>query len=426
MVACLSIATCWLRREPRKRRIGATARLTVGNGTLVGVERIYLDHAATTPPDPRVLEAMWPLYTKYWGNPSSIYLEGQDARNALDAARKACADLLAVESSEVVFTSGGTESANAAIRGAAFEQRDRGRGDHIVTSRIEHHGVLHAVEQLEREGFSATYTPVDSQGFINTDALRHAITERTAVVSIMAANNEVGTIQPIAEVARVARERNPDVVVHTDAVQAAGAIDISPATLGVDLLSISGHKLYGPKGIGLLYIKRDTPWQPMIVGGGQEKDRRSGTENVAGAYGLARAMQLAWTESAERNAHSAALRDRLLTGLPERIPDTVITGPLNGDLRLSNSFSCCFRNVEGESILLALDMAEVAASSGSACTTGSLEPSHVLLAMGIDQDLAHSSLRLTVGRQTTDEQIDYVLERLPEIVARLRALAPSL
>ena len=208
--------------------------------------------------------------------------------------------------------------------------------------------------------------------------------------------------------------------------QAAGATDISPAALGVDLLSISGHKVYGPKGVGLLYIKRDTPWQAMIVGGGQEKGRRSGTENVPGAYGLAKAMQLAWNEAAERNARSTALRDRLAVELPERIPDTVITGPHDGDRRLSNSFSCCFRNVEGESILLALDMAEVAASSGSACSTGSLEPSHVLLAMGIDEDLAHSSLRLTVGRETTDAQIDYVVERLPEIVARLRALAPSL
>ena len=277
-----------------------------------------------------------------------------------------------------------------------------------------------------REGFRATYVGVDREGFVDLEALGSAVTERTTVVSVMAANNEVGTIQPIAEVARIARAKNPNVVVHTDAVQAAGALEISPAILGVDLLSISGHKLYGPKGVGLLYIKRGTPWEPMIVGGGQEKDRRSGTENVAGAYGLAKAMQLAWAESSERNAHSTTLRDRLLVELPERIPDTVITGPLDETRRLSNSFSCCFQNVEGESILLALDMAEVAASSGSACTTGSLEASHVLLAIGIDEDLAHSSLRLTVGRETTAEQIDYVVDRLPEIVTRLRALAPSL
>lgn len=369
---------------------------------------------------------MWPLYTKHWGNPSSIYLEGQESRNALDGARKVCADLLGVESSEIVFTSGGTESDNAAIRGAALEQRARGRGDHIVTSQIEHHGVLHAVEQLEREGFSATYVAVDGEGFVDPDALRAAITDKTTLVSIMTANNEVGTIQPIAEIVAIACEVNPDIVVHTDAVQAAGSADISPAALGVDLLSISAHKFYGPKGVGLLYIKRGTPWQAMVVGGGQEKDRRSGTENVAGAYGLARAMQLAWKESAERIALATALRDRLLVELPDRIPDTIITGPVDGARRLANSFSCCFRNVEGESILLALDMAEIAASSGSACTTGSLEPSHVLLAMGIDEDLAHSSLRLTVGRETTNEQIDYVVARLPEIVARLRSLAPSL
>ena len=369
---------------------------------------------------------MWPVYTKVWGNPSSIYLEGQEARNALDSARKACADLLGVETSEIVFTSGGTESDNAAIRGAAYEQRARGRGAHIVTSKVEHHAVLHAVEQLEREGFTATYLGVDREGFVDLEELRRAMTAETTVVSVMAANNEVGTIQPVAEVARIARDANPVVAVHTDAVQAAGAMDISPEALGVDMLSISGHKLYGPKGVGLLYIRRGTPWQPLIVGGGQEKDRRSGTENVAGAYALAKAMQLAWTEADDRNAHSARLRDRLLTGIPERISDTVITGPSDRTKRLPNNFSCCFGNVEGESVLLALDMAEIAASSGSACTTGSLEPSHVLLAMGIDEDLAHSSLRLTVGRETTDEEVDYVLERLPEIVARLRALAPKL
>ena len=385
--------------------------------------RIYLDHAATTPPDPRVLEAMWPAYTKSWGNPSSIYLEGQEAHHLLDDARRTCARLLGASPREIVFTSGGTESDNAAIRGAAFEQRARGHGDHLVTTRIEHHAVLHAVEQLEREGFRATYLPVDGEGVVDLAALEAAVTPQTTVVSVMAANNEVGTVQPIAEVARIARARNPHVVVHTDAVQAAGALEITPAALGIDLLSLAAHKLYGPKGVGLLYIKNRTPWRSMLVGGSQEKERRAGTENVAGAVGLARAMELAWEEREQRNRRVAALRDRLLFGLPERIPDTVITGPADPARRPPNSFSCCFRNVEGESVLLALDMADIAASSGSACTTGALEPSHVLTAMGIDRDLAHASLRLTLGLDNSEAEVEHVLAVLPGIVSRLRSLA---
>lgn len=387
--------------------------------------RIYLDHAATTPPDPRVIDAMLPMLTQFWGNPSSIYLEGQEARRAIDSARKLCADLLGAAPKEIVFTGGGSESDNAAIRGAAFAQRERGRGSHIVTSAIEHHAVLHTVEQLEREGFTATYLPVDAEGFVDLLTLENAVGPETAVVSVMTANNEVGTIQSIAEISRIAKGKNPNVIVHTDAVQAAGATDITPLKLGADLLSIAAHKLYGPKGVGLLYIKNRTPWQPMILGGSQEKERRAGTENVPGIVGLATAMKLAWDESAARNQHSAAVRDRLLFGLPERIPDTVITGPTDTSKRLSNNFSCCFRNVEGESVLLALDMADIAASSGSACTTGALEPSHVLTAMGIDPDLAHASLRLSVGNGTTEADIDRVLEALPGIVSRLRALAGS-
>ncbi len=387
------------------------------------MDRIYLDHAATTRPDPRVIEAMLPMLTTYWGNPSSIYLEGQEAHRALDAARKLVADLLGAQPKEIVFTSGGTESDNMAIRGAALAQRARGRGNHIVTSQIEHHAVLHTVEQLEQEGFRATFLPVDSEGVVDLAALEAAVGPETVVVSVMAANNEVGTIEPIADVSRIARARNPKVVVHTDAVQAAGAIDIRPSELGVDLLSVAGHKIYGPKGVGVLYIKNRTPFQAMVFGGGQEKERRSGTENVPGVVGLAAAMKLAWDEAADRNAQVRKLRDRLLYGLPERVPNTVITGPTDPEKRLANSFSCCFRNVEGESVLLALDMAGIAASSGSACTTGALEPSHVLTAMGIDRDLAHASLRLTLGTENTDAEIDHVLETLPGIVARLRSLA---
>lgn len=389
------------------------------------MERIYLDHAATTPPDPRVLEAMWPVLARDWGNPSSIYLEGQRARRWLDEARARCARALGASPSEIVFTSGGTESINAAIRGAALEQRERGRGDHVITSSIEHHAVLHTVERLEREGFRATYLPVDGEGRVDLAALEEAVGAETVVLSLMAANNEVGALQPVAEASALARARNPRVVVHSDAVQAAGAIDVAPDALGVDLLTLTAHKFYGPKGSGLLYVRGGTPWRAQMLGGGQERERRAGTENVAGAFGLAAAMEFAWAERDARVAHSRRLRDRLLFELPERVPDTVVTGPADPDARLPNNFSCCFRDVEGESVLLALDMAEIAASSGSACTTGALEPSHVLTAMGVAPDLAHASLRLSVGTGTTDAQIDYVLEQLPPIVERLRALAPG-
>ena len=389
------------------------------------MDRVYLDHAATTPPDPRVLEAMWPIFSRDWGNASSIYLEGQVAHRWLDDSRARCAKLLGTEASEIVFTSGGTEADNAAIRGAAFAQRSRGRGEHIVTSQVEHHAVLHAVEQLEREGFGATYLPVGAEGRVDLAELEEAIGPETILLTLMTANNEVGTIQPVAEASALAKAQNANVVVHTDAVQAAGSLNVAPDTLGVDLLSLAAHKIYGPKGVGLLYVRRGTPWQPLILGGTQERERRAGTENVAGAVGLATAMELAWAEREQRTAHYRRLRDRLLYELPERVPDTVITGPTDPAERLPNNFSCCFRNVEGESVLLSLDMAEVAASSGSACTTGSLEPSHVLTAMGIDADLAHASLRLSVGKGNSDEQLDYVLDQLPAIVERLRALAPS-
>ncbi len=305
------------------------------------MSRIYLDHAATTPPDPRVLDAMWEVYTRYWGNPSSIYLEGQEARHALDEARAVCAGLLGAAPREIVFTSGGTEADNAAIRGAAFAQRARGRGAHIVTTQVEHHAVLHTVEQLECEGFTATYLPVDSEGVVDLAALEAAVGPETVLLSIMAANNEVGTIQPVAEAARIARARNPAVVVHSDAVQAAGAMDITPQLLGADLLSIAAHKIYGPRGVGLLYVRARTPFQATMFGGGQEKERRAGTENVAGAAGLATAMKLAWEEMPARTEHALHLRNRLLYGLPERIPGTVITGPPGPARRLPNSFSCC-------------------------------------------------------------------------------------
>lgn len=386
-------------------------------------ERIYLDHAATTPVDPRVIEAMLPYWTTYWGNPSSIYEEAQAARKGLDGAREGIARVLGARPAEVTFTGGGSEADNLAVRGAALAARRR--GDHIVTSQIEHHAVLHTVQQLEREGFQATYLPVDSEGFVDLDALEQAITPRTTVVSIMLANNEVGTIQPIAEIAKIVKARNPKTVVHTDAVQAAGALDLDVNRLGVDLLSLAAHKVYGPKGVGALYVRTRTPLQPLILGGGQERDRRAGTENVAGAVGFATALRLVYDEFDARNAQSRVLRDRLLREIPACIAASRVTGPLDLTRRLSNNASFCFQFVEGEAVLLALDMNGIAASSGSACTSGSLEPSHVLSAMGVPLEIARSSLRLTVGHENSDAQIDCLLDVLPRFVERLRALSPT-
>jgi len=388
--------------------------------------RIYLDHAATTPLDPRVLEAMLPYLHTFWGNPSSIYQEAQEARKGLDGARRTVAELLGARPNEVIFTSGGSESDNSALRGVAQAARRRARTDgrHIITSAIEHHAILHAAEELEGEGFRVTYLPVDSVGLVDLGALERALDDETILVSIMYANNEVGTIEPIAEMARLVKARQPHAVFHTDAVQAVGALDINVDRLGVDALSIAAHKLYGPKGVGALYLRTRTPFQPQQLGGGQEKNRRAGTENVAGAAGLATTMRLAYEEFSERNARLRALRDRLLTELPRLVPGTHITGPSDPEARLPNNFSCCFEHVQGEAVLLQLDLAGIAASSGSACTSGSLEPSHVLKAMGVPDDLARGSLRLTVGKDTTQEDIDRLLSVLPGIVERLRSLSP--
>ena len=385
-------------------------------------ERIYFDHAATTPLDPRVLEAMLPYLRDHWGNASSLYAEAREARKGLDAARRTVSELLGCQPQEVIFTSGGSESDSLAVRGAAHVGRRR--GNHIVTSAIEHHAVLHTVQQLEKEGFRATYLPVDGQGFVDLTALAEAVTPETVLVSIMYANNEVGTVEPIAEAARIVKERNRDCVFHTDAVQAVGMLDIDVGRLGVDMLSIAGHKVYGPKGVGALYVRTRTPLQPQILGGSQERNRRAGTENVAGAVGLARAMELACGEMASRVAHYRALRDRLLTEAPARVPFTQITGALDPERRLANSFSCCFQFLEGEAVLMALDLAGIAASSGSACTSGSLEPSHVLTAMGISEELARGSLRVTLGKDNTPAEIGRFLDVLPGIIASLRELSP--
>ena len=385
-------------------------------------DRIYLDHAATTPVDPRVIEALLPFYREAWGNPSGIYREAQRARKGLDDARECIAAVLDCSPNEIIFTSGGTESDTLALRGVAAARAHAGR--HLVTSAVEHHAVLHTLEALEREGYDVTVLPVDGEGFVDPAAVQAAVRDDTILVTIMYANNEVGAIQPIAEIARAVKARNPKTLVHSDAVQAAGALDIRPDILGVDLLSLTAHKIYGPKGIGALFLRKRTPLEPLLVGGSQERDHRAGTENVAGAVALATALELVQTGRDERTRRIGPLRDRLWRGLREGIDRVHLNGPRDPQRRLPNNLSLCLEGVEGESILLQLDMAGIAASSGSACSTGSTEPSHVLTAMGVDPDLAHAAVRLTLGKDTTEEQIDRVAALLPEMVARLRALAP--
>jgi cysteine desulfurase len=400
--------------------------------------RIYLDHAATTPVDQRVVAAMLPYLTSAWANPSSIYAEAREARKGLDAARRTVAAALGAKPNEIVFTSGGTEADNLALRGVAMAARERrdpvaaggsesaaGDGDHIITTAVEHHAVLHECAALEKEGFRVTYLPVDGEGFVGLAALRAALDDRTILVSVMYANNEVGAIEPVAEVARIVKAHNPRIAVHTDAVQAAGALDLNVDALGVDLLSIAAHKIYGPKGSGALYVRGRTPFAAQTVGGSQERNRRAGTENVAGAVGLAMALRLADGERTARNALLTAMRDRLLDELPRRVPDTIITGPLDRARRLPNSASFAFKHVEGEAVLLQLDLQGIAASSGSACTTASLEPSHVLVAMGVPEPYLRGSLRLTLGTGNTMADIETLLDVLPPAVARIRALQPA-
>ena len=385
-------------------------------------DRIYLDHAATTPVDRRVLAAMIPYYQNAWGNPSGIYMEAQRARRGLDEAREQVADLLECLPTEIIFTSGGTESDNLAIRGALAPRSELGR--HVISTPIEHHAVLHTLEALDREGYDVTLIPVDSEGFVDPAAVQAALREDTALVTIMAANNEVGTLQPIAAIARAVKERNPRTLVHTDAVQAVGVLDIRPDALGVDLISLTAHKIYGPKGIGLLYVRQRTELEPQILGGSQERERRAGTENVAGAVAFAAALELAIREREQHSDHVRRLRDKLWLDLRERIDGLHLNGPADFDRRLPNNLSLCFSGVEGESILLQLDMAGIAASSGSACSTGSTEPSHVLTAMGVDSDLAHAAVRLSFGAENDNSHVDRVAAELPQVIDRLRSLSP--
>lgn len=382
---------------------------------------IYLDHAATTAVDPRVVEAMLPYWTERYGNPSSIYRVGREAHHAMDQARQTVADILGCSPNEVIFTSCGTESDNLALRGIAFERRHSAQKNHIITSPIEHHAIGHTVEQLQKHfGFDVTYVPVDQHGVVDPAAVEKAIQPNTALISIMYANNEVGTIEPIAEIGAIARAYK--VPFHTDAVQAGGTLDLDVKTLNVDFMSLSAHKFYGPKGVGLLYARKGVPFLPMQTGGGHERNRRAGTENVAYIVGLATALRLAYDEAEISNARITRLRDRLVAGVLERVPHSQLTG--HPTKRLPNSASFVFNFIEGESILLNLDLLGVAASSGSACTSASLEPSHVLTAMGYRHEIAHGSLRLSLGKENTGEDVDYVLDILPGIIDKLRRMSP--
>ncbi len=384
------------------------------------MKRVYLDYAATTPTRPEVVQAMLPYFTDAFGNPSSIYSYGQEAKGTVEQARKRVAKLIGARDEEVVFTSGGTEADNTALQGVIFGNESK--GNHIITSAIEHHAVLETCQFLEKRGAKITYLKVDKYGMVDPDDVRKAITNKTILISVMHANNEVGTIQPIAEIGKVAREAG--VYFHTDAVQTTGHVPVDVNTLGVDLLSISAHKLYGPKGVGALYIRKGTRLTPFQHGGGQEMRRRAGTENVPGIVGFSHAAELAGQELEAETGRLTRLRTRLIKGLLERIDHTRLNG--HPAKRLPNNVNISVDYIEGESMLLNLDLEGICASTGSACSSGSLEPSHVLLACGLLHEQAHGSLRLTLGKWTEEGDIDRVLEALPGIVAKLRAMSPLL
>ncbi|MFA5113778.1 MAG: cysteine desulfurase NifS [Candidatus Margulisiibacteriota bacterium] len=386
--------------------------------------RTYLDYAATTPADPAVVAAMQPYFSEKYGNPSSIHAFGQETRAAIEKARGQVAALIAAKPEEIVFTSGGTEADNQALEGVSFANDQR--GNHIIISAIEHHAVSECAEFLKKRGFALTVVPVDQDGLVSPEAVAKAITPQTILVSIMQANNEIGTIEPIKAISEAIKSRvtgrESRVYFHTDAVQTAGHLPINVDELGVDLLSMSAHKLYGPKGVGALYIRKGTRLTPFLHGGAQENNRRASTENVPGIVGFGAAAELAGKTLAAENAKLLPLRDKLIKGILAKIPDVRLNG--HPTERLANNVNVSIRYIEGESMLLSLDMLGIAASSGSACTSGSLDPSHVLLAIGLPHEIAHGSLRFSLGKQTTEAEIDYVLEHLPKIVDKLRKMSP--
>lgn len=380
--------------------------------------KVYMDNAATTKLSPDVLNAMMPYLTDIYGNASSVHAFGREAREGVEHARNQVAAAINASPDEVFFTAGGTESDNMAIKGVAHKYAKKGK--HIITTAIEHHAVLHTCEALEKEGYEVTYLPVDEDGLISVEQVRAAMRDDTLLVTVMFANNEVGTIEPIAEIGALCRERN--VLFHTDAVQAVCHIPIDVKAMNIDLMSISAHKFHGPKGIGALYCRKGIVLEPVIVGGAQERKRRAGTENVAGIVGLGAAIERAHKNMAADMARVSALRDKLISGILKDIPHVKLNG--HPTQRLPQNVNFSIRYIEGESILLMLDINGIAASSGSACTSGSLDPSHVLLAMGIPHEIAHGSLRLTLSDMTTDEEVDYVLETLTKTVKRLRDMSP--
>lgn len=379
---------------------------------------IYMDHAATTYTKPEVLEEMIPYFTTHFGNPSSIYSLSRETKKAIDVARDKVAKSINANGNEIYFTGGGSEADNWAIKGIASAHK--AKGNHIITTTIEHHAVLHTCEYLAKNGFEITYLPVDEYGLINIKDLENAITDKTILVSIMFANNEIGTIEPIKEIGALCRSKK--IFFHTDAVQAVGHIPVDVKEMNIDLLSLAAHKFYGPKGVGALYVRKGIKIDNLVHGGGQERNRRAGTENVAGIVGLGRAIELAVEHMEGNNKKLVYLRDKLINGLLE-IPHTRLNGP-RGEKRLPGNSNVCFRFIEGESILLMLDAMGIAASSGSACTSGSLDPSHVLLSIGLPHEIAHGSLRLSLGDATTEEEVDYVLETVPKIIQRLRDMSP--
>ncbi len=382
------------------------------------MKRVYLDYAATTPVHPEVLKAMLPFFDDNYGNPSSLHSRGQRAREEIEKARESVARALGARSEEIVFTSGGTESNNTALKGVAWAKKDR--GDHIITSAIEHHAVLEPGHFLERHGFSLTVLPVDKHGLVDPDDVRRAVTAKTVLVSIMHANNEIGTIEPIKDISRVCRERG--VYLHSDAVQSFGSLETDVDELGVDLLSVSGHKIYGPKGVGALFVRKGTRILPLIHGGGQENGKRASTQNAAGIVGLARAAEISMEERIPRITRYREMRDRLINGILAGVDDVRLNGHPTD--RLPNNCHFVVRHIEGEALLMKLDSIGIEVATGSACSSGSLEASHVLLAIGVSPVDAQGSLRISVGRQTTDEDIDYVLEHLPKIVKDLRYISP--
>jgi len=385
----------------------------------MAVKRVYVDYGAGTPVDPRVLEVMKPYFTKRFGNPSSVHSMGQEAKKAVEESRKSVADLVGAKiKGEIVFTSGATESNNLAIKGVAY--RNKNRGNHMITTTIEHMSVINTFKYLQKEGFKTTYVPVDKYGIVDVEPLKNAITDQTILISVMYANGEIGTVEPIKEIGEIAHEKN--IYLHVDAVAAAGQVPIDVMDEHIDLLSLSSNDFYGPKGVGGLYVKTGTRIQPVIQGGGQERGLRSGTENVQAIVGMGKAAEIAEKEMKSESVRLSGLRDRLIEGVLEKIPHSFLNG--HPTKRLPNNANLRFSYIEGESLILSLDMEGVSTSSGSACTSKTLEPSHVLLAIGLAHEEAHGSLLFTLGRWTTKEEIDYVVKILPGIVKRLRAISP--